>query len=96
MLLVALTLPFSLLGGVIGEDTLWACTTCGYCEAACPIELEHLDRFFAMRQHQVPELVAALNEAGYTGYCSVEFEGKENADTAVPKSIELLRKTIGA
>jgi Fe-S oxidoreductase len=38
---------------VIGEDTLWACTTCGYCEAACPIELEHLDKFFRMRQHQV-------------------------------------------
>jgi Fe-S oxidoreductase len=42
-----------LVGGVIGEDTLWACTTCGYCEAACPIELEHLDRFFRLRQHQV-------------------------------------------
>src|SRR6476619_5492342 len=26
---------------------------CGYCEAACPIELEHLDKFFRMRQHQV-------------------------------------------
>ncbi len=38
---------------VIGEDTLWACTTCGYCEAACPIELEHLPRFFRMRQHRV-------------------------------------------
>jgi Fe-S oxidoreductase len=38
---------------VIAEDTLWACTTCGYCEAACPIELEHLPRFFRMRQHQV-------------------------------------------
>ena len=37
-----------------------------------------------------------LKDAGYTGYCSVEFEGKENADVAVPKSIELLRKTIGA
>ncbi|HEY5914757.1 MAG TPA: sugar phosphate isomerase/epimerase family protein [Verrucomicrobiae bacterium] len=37
-----------------------------------------------------------LSEAGYTGYCSVEFEGKENADVAVPKSIALLRKTIGA
>jgi L-ribulose-5-phosphate 3-epimerase len=37
-----------------------------------------------------------LMDAGYTGYCSVEFEGKENADTAVPKSIQLLRKTIGA
>jgi Fe-S oxidoreductase len=38
---------------VIGEDSLWACTTCGYCEAACPIELEHLPRFYRLRQHQV-------------------------------------------
>jgi len=43
----------ALIGSVISEDTLWACTSCGYCEAACPIELEHLDKFFRMRQHQV-------------------------------------------
>ena len=43
----------ALVGDVIGEDTLWACTTCGYCEAACPIELEHLGKFFRMRQHRV-------------------------------------------
>jgi Fe-S oxidoreductase len=43
----------ALVGPVISEDTLWACTSCGYCEAACPIELEHLPRFFRMRQHQV-------------------------------------------
>ena len=43
----------ALVGNVIAEETLWACTACGYCEAACPIELEHLDRFFRMRQHQV-------------------------------------------
>ncbi|HSN46763.1 MAG TPA: (Fe-S)-binding protein [Casimicrobiaceae bacterium] len=43
----------ALVDGVIGEDTLWACTTCGYCEAACPIELEHLPRFYRMRQHRV-------------------------------------------
>jgi len=42
-----------LVGAVIGEETLWACTTCGYCEAACPIELEHLSKFFRMRQHRV-------------------------------------------
>ena len=42
-----------LVANVIAEETLWACTTCGYCEAACPIELEHVDRFFRMRQHQV-------------------------------------------
>jgi len=46
------TLP-PLVPDVIGEDTLWACTTCGYCEAACPIELEHLPRFLRMRQHRV-------------------------------------------
>lgn len=43
----------ALVPDVIGEDTLWACTTCGYCEAACPIELEHLPRFFRLRQRRV-------------------------------------------
>ena len=43
----------ALVGDVIAPETLWACTTCGYCEAACPIELEHLPRFYRMRQHQV-------------------------------------------
>ena len=37
----------------IREETLWACTTCGYCEAACPIELEHLPKFYRLRQHRV-------------------------------------------
>jgi Fe-S oxidoreductase len=46
------TLP-ALVGNVISDDTLWACTTCGYCEAACPIELEHLPKFFRLRQHRV-------------------------------------------
>jgi Fe-S oxidoreductase len=42
-----------LVPNVIAEETLWACTTCGYCEAACPIELEHLGKFFRMRQRRV-------------------------------------------
>ncbi|HSQ73563.1 MAG TPA: (Fe-S)-binding protein, partial [Rubrivivax sp.] len=42
-----------LVGSVISEETLWACTTCGYCEAACPIELEHLSKFYKLRQHRV-------------------------------------------
>jgi sugar phosphate isomerase/epimerase len=35
-----------------------------------------------------------LADAVYTGYVSLEFEGKENPDIAVPKSIELLRKAF--
>jgi sugar phosphate isomerase/epimerase len=35
-----------------------------------------------------------LADAGYTGYVSLEFEGKENPDLAVPKSIALLREAF--
>jgi L-ribulose-5-phosphate 3-epimerase len=37
-----------------------------------------------------------LADAGYRGYVSLEFEGKENADSGVAKSLELLRKAFGA
>jgi sugar phosphate isomerase/epimerase len=35
-----------------------------------------------------------LAEVGYSGYVSLEMEGKEQADTAVPKSIDMLRKAF--
>jgi sugar phosphate isomerase/epimerase len=35
-----------------------------------------------------------LYDAGYTGYICLEFEGKENPDIAVPKSIALLREAF--
>ena len=37
-----------------------------------------------------------LADVNYTGYISLEMEGKENPDTAVPKSIALLRDAFGA
>lgn len=36
-----------------------------------------------------------LSDANYSGYVSLEFEGKESADSAVPNSIALLRKAFG-
>lgn len=36
-----------------------------------------------------------LADAGYTGYVAIEFEGKEAADSGVPKSINMLRKAFG-
>ncbi len=35
-----------------------------------------------------------MRDAGYRGYISLEFEGQENADIAVPKSLDLLRKSF--
>jgi ferredoxin/nitrate reductase gamma subunit len=55
-----------LAGGVIREETLWACTTCGACEAACPVSIEHVSLIVQLRQHLVmergeaPDGVAAL------------------------------------
>ena len=40
-------------------------------------------------------IAGILAEAGYTGYVSLEMEGKENAATAVPKSLALLRAAFG-
>ena len=37
-----------------------------------------------------------LADANYRGYVSLEFEGKEPADSGVPKSLELLRKAFGS
>lgn len=40
-------------------------------------------------------IAGILRKVGYRGYISLEFEGKENADAAVPKSIDMLRKAFG-
>jgi len=37
---------------------------------------------------------AILRKHKYRGYISLEFEGREDPKTAVPKSLELLRRTI--
>ena len=41
-----------------------------------------------------PRIARILADAGYSGFVSLEMEGKENPDTAVPKSIRLLRKAF--
>jgi L-ribulose-5-phosphate 3-epimerase len=42
---------------------------------------------------RVAKILAGVN---YKGYVSLEFEGKESAETAVPKSIAMLRKAFGS
>ena len=43
----------SLIGDVISEDAIWACTTCGHCIANCPLMIEHVDNIIDMRRHLV-------------------------------------------
>ncbi|MDF1590487.1 MAG: (Fe-S)-binding protein [Desulfobacterales bacterium] len=50
--ITALNSKKQLVGEVIAEDTLWACTTCRACEEVCPVTIEHVPRIIAMRQGQ--------------------------------------------
>jgi sugar phosphate isomerase/epimerase len=41
-------------------------------------------------------IAAIFSAAGYGGYVSLEFEGKEDAATAVPKSLAMLREAFAS
>jgi L-ribulose-5-phosphate 3-epimerase len=43
-----------------------------------------------------PRIAKILRDAGYTGYVSLEFEGREDPLTAIPKALALLRGAFGA
>ncbi len=45
----------NIVGTVIHDDTLWACTTCRACEEACPLMIEYVDKIVDMRRHLVQE-----------------------------------------
>ena len=48
-----------MVGGVIKEETLWACTTCRACMEACPVAIEHVPKIVDMRRHLVMEEASA-------------------------------------
>jgi Fe-S oxidoreductase len=39
-----------LVGGVYSEDEIWSCTTCGACEAECPLLVEYIDKIVDLRR----------------------------------------------
>jgi Fe-S oxidoreductase len=42
-----------LIDHVIAQQTLWECTTCMACVAACPVDIDHLSMLLNMRRYQV-------------------------------------------
>ncbi|WP_191566628.1 (Fe-S)-binding protein [Metabacillus idriensis] len=43
----------SLIGEIITEEEIWACTTCRNCEDQCPVMNEHVDKIIDMRRYLV-------------------------------------------
>ncbi len=40
----------ALVGNLYSEDEIWSCTTCGACEAECPLLVEYIDKIVDLRR----------------------------------------------
>ncbi len=63
-----------LIGGWIDEETIWACTTCRYCEHACPVGITYVDKIADLRRHLVLERSEFPKEA-QTAFNGMERQG---------------------
>ncbi|HQP88474.1 MAG TPA: (Fe-S)-binding protein [Thermoanaerobaculia bacterium] len=63
-----------LIGGWVDEETIWACTTCRYCESACPVTITYTDKIVEMRRHLVLEKSEFPKEA-QTAFNGMERQG---------------------
>ena len=71
---VALAARRPLIGGWIDEETIWACTTCRYCEHACPVGITFVDKITDLRRHLVLEKSSFPKEA-QTAFNGMERQG---------------------
>jgi Fe-S oxidoreductase len=60
-----------IVGNVLRAETVWACTSCGWCEQACPVFIENVPRLIEMRRYKVQV------EADFPQELQRVFEGVE-------------------
>jgi Fe-S oxidoreductase len=60
-----------LAGDVIDPEVVWACTTCRWCEEACPLFISYVDKIVEMRRHLV------LEKAEFPPEAEPAFRGME-------------------
>jgi len=47
--------PTEVAGGMFHYDFIWSCTTCGSCNAVCPVSVDHLSKIIDMRRNIISE-----------------------------------------
>ena len=65
-------LPDLFAAETVGLDEIWACTTCGYCEQACPLFIEEIQWIADFRRYQT------LTEGRFPEELTKAFKGLEN------------------
>jgi len=43
----------TMIGDVVTEEEIWACTTCGACQEECPVSIEHIRKIIELRRNLV-------------------------------------------
>jgi len=43
----------NMIGDVVTEEEIWACTTCGACQEVCPVNIEHIRKIIDLRRNLV-------------------------------------------
>jgi len=64
------TSEVELLPSIIDPDVIWACTTCRWCERACPLDISYVDKIVEIRRNLVLEKAEFPEEAqpAFRGY----------------------------
>jgi Fe-S oxidoreductase len=44
-----------LIGSIYSDDEIWSCTTCGACEAECPLLVEYIDKIVDLRRGMIDD-----------------------------------------
>ncbi|MDB4865935.1 MAG: hypothetical protein JWR03_268 [Cohnella sp.] len=63
-----------LIGDVMTEDEIWACTTCRNCEDQCPVGNEHVDKIIDLRRHLVL-MQGSMPHEGQRALQNIERQG---------------------
>ncbi|MEM1008935.1 MAG: (Fe-S)-binding protein, partial [Myxococcota bacterium] len=59
---------------VISAETVWSCTTCGWCESACPLFIEQVPRIIDFRRYDVT-IRAEFPAEAVTVFRNIESQG---------------------
>jgi len=84
-----------MIGGVVTEEEIWACTTCGACQEVCPVNIEHIRKIIELRrnlvmaQSKMPEsaqlMLRNMQQRGHpwAGIQSMRLRGDWTSDAEV-------------
>jgi len=88
----------ALVPAIVDPEVIWACTTCRWCERACPLDITYVDKLVEMRRNLVLEKAEFPEEAqaAFRGYevngnpwqLPAEQRGDWAADLGVPLAAE--------